>query len=99
MATVAGEVGVDPDAFAELEASFRGPLIRPGDPTYDEHRRVWNASIDRHPALIAKCAGVADVIDAVRFARETGLQAAVRGRRPQLPGATGPATAAPPSLR
>lgn len=59
MASVAGEVGVDPDAFVELEASFRGPLIRPGDPTYDEHRRVWNASIDRHPALIAKCAGVA----------------------------------------
>jgi FAD/FMN-containing dehydrogenase len=86
MATVAGEVGLDPGALAELEASFRGQLIRPGDPTYDQHRRVWNGSIDRHPALIAKCAGVADVIAAVRFARKTELLAAVRGGGHSFPG-------------
>jgi FAD/FMN-containing dehydrogenase len=58
---------------------FRGQLIRPDDPMYDAARRVWNGAIDRHPALIARCTGVADVIAAVRFAREHDLVVSVRG--------------------
>jgi FAD/FMN-containing dehydrogenase len=84
--TVAERVQLDDVAFKELESSFRGQLVRPGDPTYEEHRRVWNGSIDRTPALIARCAGVADVIAAVKFARATGLPVAVRSGGHSFPG-------------
>ena len=63
----------------EFATTLRGQLIQPGDPEYDSARRVWNAMADKHPALIARCAGVADVIACVNFARENGLQVAVRG--------------------
>ena len=69
-----------------LETSVRGQVIRPNDRRYDEHRRVWNGSIDRRPALIVRCAGVADVSAAVRFAREHDLLAAVRGGGHSFPG-------------
>jgi FAD/FMN-containing dehydrogenase len=82
----AEETKLDEAAFADLERGFRGQLVRPGDPTYDEHRQVWNGSIDRYPALIARCAGVADVIAAVKFARETGLRVAVRSGGHSFPG-------------
>jgi hypothetical protein len=77
---------VDGAALAELEASFGGEVVRPDSPGYEEHRRVWNGSIDRCPALIARCAGVADVIAAVRFGRETGLPVAVRSGGHSFPG-------------
>ncbi len=63
----------------EFQAGLRGPLIQPGDAEYDEARRVYNAMIDRHPRLIVRCAGIADVIAAVNFAREQQLLLAVRG--------------------
>lgn len=66
-------------AVRDFESRFFGPLIRPGDAGYDEARRVWNGMIDRYPALIARCTGVADVIAAVNFARENDLLVAVRG--------------------
>src|SRR5204862_7246694 len=66
--------------------AFRGAIVRPGDPTYDDHRRVWNGSIDRRPALVARCTGVADVIAAVTFGRRTGLPVAVRGGGHSFPG-------------
>jgi FAD/FMN-containing dehydrogenase len=84
--TIPTEIKLDETAVSELEESFRGQLVRPGNPTYDEHRRIWNGSIDRFPALIARCAGVADVIAAVRFARDTGLVVAVRGGGHSFPG-------------
>jgi FAD/FMN-containing dehydrogenase len=83
MTTVEGEIQLE---LGALEEGFGGELVRPADPSYDEHRRIWNGSIDRRPALIARCAGVADVIAAVRFARETGLQVAVRGGGHSFPG-------------
>jgi FAD/FMN-containing dehydrogenase len=62
-----------------LKASLRGPLLRAGDAGYDEARTIWNGMIDRRPALIARCAGVADVIHCVNFARTHQLLVAVRG--------------------
>jgi len=62
-----------------FEAGLRGTLLRPGMTAYEEARRVHNAMIDKRPALIARCAGVADVVRAVNFARENALLVAVRG--------------------
>ena len=64
--------------LGELESTLRGRLIRPSDPDYDQARLVWNAAHDRRPALIIRCAGTADVMRAVEFARSEGLQLAVR---------------------
>jgi FAD binding domain/Berberine and berberine like len=58
---------------------LRGPLLLPGEPSYDEGRAIWNAMIDRRPALIVRCLGVADVISAVNFAREQGLTLSIKG--------------------
>ena len=69
----------DPAAVAELKAMLRGRLLQPGDEDYDATRVVWNAMIDRRPALIAQCQGTADVMAAVNFARTQGLRVAVRG--------------------
>ena len=57
----------------DLRDSLHGPLLCAGDPGYDEARKVWNGMIDRCPALIARCAGVADVIAAVNFTRAHNL--------------------------
>jgi FAD/FMN-containing dehydrogenase len=70
---------VDTQAFTELQSRFLGTLIRPEDAAYDEARHVWNGMIDKYPALIARCAGVEDVITAVNFAREHKMVVAVRG--------------------
>jgi FAD/FMN-containing dehydrogenase len=58
---------------------FAGDIIVPGDAGYDSARRIWNASIDKHPALIARCKGVADIVTAVTYARANNLIASVRG--------------------
>ncbi|MDP9068184.1 MAG: FAD-binding oxidoreductase [Actinomycetota bacterium] len=63
----------------DLRTQFVGDLIQPGHPTYDDSRRIWNGQIDRRPGLIARCYGVADVVAAVRFAREHELLVAIRG--------------------
>ena len=73
-ATILEEAAMD-----DFAANLRGPLLRPADDGYDAARKVWNGMIDRRPALIARCAGVADVIAAVRFAREHGLLVSVKG--------------------
>lgn len=70
---------IDAKGLAHLRACFRGELLRPADAGYDDARHIWNAAIDKHPALIARASGVADIVAAVRFAREHGLQLAVRG--------------------
>ena len=66
-------------ALETFRARFRGALLRPGEEGYEEARRVWNGAIDRRPALIARCAGADDVVEAVRFAREGDLLVSVRG--------------------
>jgi FAD/FMN-containing dehydrogenase len=60
-------------------AAIRGTALQPGDAGYDAARVVWNGMIDRRPAVIVRCAGTADVIACVNFAREQGLPLAVRG--------------------
>jgi FAD/FMN-containing dehydrogenase len=64
---------------ATLEGGFAGELIGRGHPVYERARRVWNGTIDRRPALIARCHNAGDVATALRFARERGLALAVRG--------------------
>jgi FAD/FMN-containing dehydrogenase len=57
---------------------FAGELVRPGDAAYDARREIWNAMVDRRPALIARCTSVADVVAAIRHGRDTGLEIAVK---------------------
>ena len=63
----------------EFKAQFRGNVIVPGDPAYDEVREIWNAMIDRRPALIARCASPEAVVQAVKFARQNDLLVSIRG--------------------
>ena len=83
--TVTG-ASIEEAVIEAFKARLRGQLLRPGDDAYDEARKLWNGMFDRRPALIARCAGTADVISAVNFARDHGLQAAVRGGGHSFPG-------------
>ena len=75
-------------AVKALGENLRGELIQPQDESYDEVRAIWNAMIDKRPGLIACCAGVADIIEAVKFARENDLLTAVRGGGHNISGAS-----------
>ena len=70
---------IQQDAIAQLRTGFRGAILEPGDPRFEEARTVYNAMIQRHPWLIAQCTDAADVIAAVRWARAHGLKVAVKG--------------------
>ena len=70
---------VDATAVDALASGLRGKLLDKGTSAYDEARTIWNAMVERHPGLAVRCAGAADVISAVRFARSHGLLVAVRG--------------------
>jgi len=70
---------LDASAVADLSQGLRGRVFTADSPGYDEARTIWNAMIDKRPAVIARCASAADVRRAVRFAREAGLDIAVRG--------------------
>ena len=70
---------LDETTIEKFKASLGGELIQPNDEGYDDARKVWNAMIDKRPALIARCSGTVDVITAVNFAREQGLLLSVRG--------------------
>ena len=86
MSAILSRKALNEDAAAALRGQLRGELIRPGDANYDDARRVYNAMIDKHPALIARCTDVADVISAVNFGRENQLTVAVRGGGHNGPG-------------
>ncbi|HZA22261.1 MAG TPA: FAD-binding oxidoreductase, partial [Dehalococcoidia bacterium] len=81
MGSILGESTVE-----EFQKSLRGHLLCPGDDGYDAARKIWNANIDKHPALIARCVGVADVLDCVNFARDNNLLVSVRGGGHNFPG-------------
>lgn len=76
----------NPQALEALRSGFRGDLFQPGDSGYETARNVWNGNIDRHPALVARCTGVADVQAAVNFARQEQLLTSVRGGGHSAPG-------------
>ncbi len=86
MSTTTNRHELDHKAVAELEGTFRGELVRPGTAGYEEHRRIWNGSIDRSPGLIARCAGVADVMASVRLAATARVAVAVRSGGHSFPG-------------
>jgi FAD/FMN-containing dehydrogenase len=69
----------EPSLFSELRCRLRGTLLLPGDPGYEDARCVWNAMIDRRPALVVRCLGAADVVASVNFARQRGLTLSIKG--------------------
>ena len=78
--TTSGEDAVlGGNAVDQFETGLRGNILSSADEGYDEARKVWNGMIDKRPALIVRCSGVADVISAVRFARDQDLLVSVRG--------------------
>ncbi len=79
MVNTGEKTSLDEAAVRSLRSRLRGPLLRPGDPGYEEGRKVWNGMIDRKPALIARCSGVADVATCVEFGRAQGLPVSIRG--------------------
>jgi len=84
--TTGPETVIEAAAVERFKASLRGEMLRAGDDGYDEARKVWNGMIDKRPALIARCAGVADVISAIAFARTHRLLVSVRGGGHNIPG-------------
>ena len=72
-------VNVSNSAVDQLKSAIRGQVLLPGDPDFEQARSIWNAMIDRHPAIILRCSGVADVRHGVAFARDNGLPLAIRG--------------------
>src|SRR5262245_36070893 len=73
------ELELKQEQFDALKTQLRGPLFSPGDAGYEESRSVWNAMIDRKPAVVARCFGVADVMTCVQFAREHNLLLCLKG--------------------
>ena len=73
-------------SLAEFAEGLRGTAVVPGNAAYDQARSIWNGAHDRHPAVIVRCAGVADVIRTVNFARSQALPLAVRGGGHSIPG-------------
>ena len=77
--TLAGtDIELDAAAVTAFKARLHGALLGPDDPPYEAARKVWNGMIDKHPALIARCTGVADVLHTVQFARAHDLPVAMR---------------------
>ena len=74
-----GETTLQNTVLADLKAHCRGPVLLPGDDGYDTTRQLWNGMLDKRPALIARCTGVADVLACVNFARAHNVLVAVRG--------------------
>jgi FAD/FMN-containing dehydrogenase len=80
VATISGEeIALDGETVEAFKISLRGEVLSAGDDGYEEARQVWNGMIDRRPALIARCAGNADVIATVNFARQHNLLVSIRG--------------------
>jgi FAD/FMN-containing dehydrogenase len=79
-------MAVNASTLSELAPGFSGALLQSTDPGYEEARRVHNGLVDKRPAVIARCRGIADVADAVRLAKTLGLEVAVRGGGPNVAG-------------
>src|SRR5476651_1187100 len=77
--TPKGKLMLKPAAIQEFRKQLCGCLLVPGDPAYDVARKVFNGMVDKHPALIARCAGAGDVAACVKFARDHNVLLSVRG--------------------
>ena len=73
------ESDISSSSIEELRSQISGRLVLPDDGDYDEVRPIWNAMIDKRPAVFVQCAGAGDVATSIRFARNDGLEIAVRG--------------------
>ncbi|HVQ40701.1 MAG TPA: FAD-dependent oxidoreductase, partial [Vicinamibacterales bacterium] len=73
------EIEIAGELLGGLKLAVRGPVLLPGDAGYEDSRTVWNAMINRHPAAVVRCVGTADVIGAVKFAREHKLLLCIKG--------------------
>jgi FAD/FMN-containing dehydrogenase len=67
------------EEIGDVARTFAGQLLQPPDPGYEEARKIHNGLVDKRPALIARCRGLADIVDAIRLARKLNLEVAVRG--------------------
>lgn len=74
-----GEAALEQADLDALNTATRGSIMTPGDPGYDASRTIWNGMIDRHPGLVVRCIGSADVVACVNFARERDLEVCIRG--------------------
>jgi FAD/FMN-containing dehydrogenase len=79
-------MGLSTESLEIDRAALRGYVVEPGDPSYEKDRKIWNGSVDRHPAVIFRCLGVSDVIAGVKFGRASGLPVAVRSGGHSFPG-------------
>lgn len=79
MITESGQTELKPETLNRLKMGLRGPVFVPGDAAYEQSRTVWNGMIDRRPAAVARCLGVADVLACVRFGREQDLLLCIKG--------------------
>ena len=70
---------ISKEKIENLKSKVKGQIVLPSDSSYDEVRQIWNAMIDRRPALIVRCAEADDVPQAIAFARENGLEISIRG--------------------
>ena len=87
IATLSGDYAVISEAeVKDFRNSLHGETLLPDDAGYDGSRRIWNAMIDKRPAMIARCSGPADVVNSVNFARENNLLISVRGGGHNFPG-------------
>jgi FAD/FMN-containing dehydrogenase len=74
-----GSTAISPEDLQAFKTAFKGAVLTPDDPAYEDTRKIWNAMIDRRPGLIARCTGTADVVQALRLARKHRLLLSVRG--------------------
>src|SRR3989454_934846 len=72
-------IALRPHDIEAFQGSLRGSLVRSGDPTYEDSRKLWNGMIDRKPALVVRPTGTADVVECVNFARGRGLLLSIKG--------------------
>ena len=73
------QVALQDGTVDALRDAVGGQVITPADAGYDEARKVWNGMVDRHPALVVRCASTDDVVAAVNFGRDKDLIVSVRG--------------------
>src|SRR3990167_4261140 len=82
-------VAIPDDAIQALKAGFKGPILTPDDPGYEDTRKIWNAMIERRPGMILRCTGTVDVVQALNFARQHRLLVSVRGGGHNIAGLAG----------